>query len=649
MDFNRRLDYALFQLTPTRTRCDMVIFAGKENKKLASGLLDSFISHLKAARDQISKGGYLITLRPVGSTPSWFTKGTLQRFVRFVSTPEVLERFVTVEREIEQIENSIQSMKHHMLLWRQRLMSCNSLTNHVCHDYMEPNQLFQEFPENIFFIKAIAHLRLTCRVRLQRVLETRKKVLSKEQAMAYARALVAGYEPDNIDDLISFADAFGASRLRESCINFMDLCKRKNEDRLWMAELAAMQASPRPDLSYLGTSGIVLAGEENDPNQNSMMNFSRVKQNGSIDASEAESVDMNPDERAQVQMQWPSHVPQFRHNFQGPGFQQLPPYQGYLFPCMHAPPPFYPGNMNWPPHVDDSSLARGWELDDRRSNKSSFRSKKKSSSGKADETSKQDELSEPGDSNSEGEPGQQQIEEAIGSLNKQHKSTWRHHKHHDESKHRDTVSYDDDERETRVATANNPWDAFQNLLLQEKDLDSSDPARLLREESTNEELLMLQGNGSRISSRNGISDFTTESTMTKNQKGRDWFMNKKLDKSANQDEIIGIKMFDGENASSLAAERFVAEVNKNDVFVDDSLMIQGPPMGEDQLNSQLRIGVGMVPEIETTRYENGKAENLQKSTSVTFEPDDLYMMLGRDSADIVTPDRIMIILQTLNR
>lgn len=32
--------------------------------------------------------------------------------------------------------------------------------------------------------------------------------------MAYARALVAGYEPDNIDDLISFSDTFGASRLR---------------------------------------------------------------------------------------------------------------------------------------------------------------------------------------------------------------------------------------------------------------------------------------------------------------------------------------------------------------------------------------------------------------------------------------------------
>lgn len=45
----------------------------------------------------------------------------------------------------------------------------------------------------------------------------------------------------------------------------MHLCKEKNEDRLWMDEIAAMQALSRPDLPYLATSGIVLAGEENGP------------------------------------------------------------------------------------------------------------------------------------------------------------------------------------------------------------------------------------------------------------------------------------------------------------------------------------------------------------------------------------------------
>lgn len=61
------------------------------------------------------------------------------------------------------------------------------------------------------------------RICLQRVLESRKAMLCKEQAMAYARALVAGFEPDYIEDLLYFADAFGASRLRydKSYLNFL--------------------------------------------------------------------------------------------------------------------------------------------------------------------------------------------------------------------------------------------------------------------------------------------------------------------------------------------------------------------------------------------------------------------------------------------
>ena len=60
------------------------------------------------------------------------------------------------------------------------------------------------------------------RIRLQRLLETRKALLRKEQAMAYARALAAGFELDNVDDLISFADAFGASRLRYGFLEFIN-------------------------------------------------------------------------------------------------------------------------------------------------------------------------------------------------------------------------------------------------------------------------------------------------------------------------------------------------------------------------------------------------------------------------------------------
>ncbi|KAJ0045679.1 hypothetical protein Pint_04475 [Pistacia integerrima] len=304
--------------------------------------LEPFLSHLKSAKDQISKGGYSITLRPVGSDASWFTKATVQRFVRFVSSPEVLERFVSVEREIVQIENE--------------------LANAAVGD--------EDGNEGGNFQKTVASSKWkgefngaddavqeeNSKIRLQRALETRKAVLCKEQAMAYARALVAGYEPGCIEDLIYFSDAFGASRLRQACINFMDLCKKKNEDALWMDEIAAMQAFSQPELPYIATSGIILAGEDNDPTG---------KQIGSADGSVSDTNHDNnlpTDGKAQLPMSWPNHIPQYMHNFQGPMVHQVTPYQGYHFPGMQVPPPYYPGNMRWPPNAEDSNLAHDWEM-----------------------------------------------------------------------------------------------------------------------------------------------------------------------------------------------------------------------------------------------------------------------------------------------
>lgn len=51
------------------------------------------------------------------------------------------------------------------------------------------------------------------RVQLLKVLETRKTMLQKEQGMAFARAVAAGFDIDHLPPLISFAECFGASRL----------------------------------------------------------------------------------------------------------------------------------------------------------------------------------------------------------------------------------------------------------------------------------------------------------------------------------------------------------------------------------------------------------------------------------------------------
>lgn len=63
-------------------RCDLFVIANEKKEKIASGLLKPFLAHLKTAQDQIAKGGYsiLLELEP-GVDGTWFTKGTVERFV----------------------------------------------------------------------------------------------------------------------------------------------------------------------------------------------------------------------------------------------------------------------------------------------------------------------------------------------------------------------------------------------------------------------------------------------------------------------------------------------------------------------------------------------------------------------------------------
>ncbi|CAK7350651.1 unnamed protein product [Dovyalis caffra] len=375
MDSSTLLDYALFQLTPTRTRCDLVLFYGGKNEKLASGLFEPFISHLKFIKDQISKGGYSIKLCPPTNNAPWFTKGTFERFVRFVSTPAVLERFVSLEREILQIEeSSVQANElSNTNVARQLEEGSRPAANAITRKSSDSSKLKDELEKSDHAVPEE-----NSKIQFQRLLEARKTLLRKEQAMAYARGLVAGFEVDNIYDLISFADAFGASRLKEACNNFKELCKEKHGDGLWMEELAAMEACPPSELSFLGTSGIVLANEISALNQNVMLNLTNngvstgdFVPNGSSDASRSDSTadskkdgsmatsDQIPSTAAKVQapMQWPNQIPPYMYNFQGP-IPQFPPYQGYPFPTMQPIPPHYPRNMQWPSSMKDFSPAK---------------------------------------------------------------------------------------------------------------------------------------------------------------------------------------------------------------------------------------------------------------------------------------------------
>eukprot|EP00250_Pteridium_aquilinum_P011828 c20335_g1_i1 orf=635-4417(+) len=240
MRSNTQLDYAVFQLNPTRTRCELHIAAQGMTYKLASGLLKPFVAHLSAAEEQIAGGGYSIRLEPPDpGSATWFTKGTMERFVRFVSTPEVLERVSSVEMELIELEETIRVQANDA-----------SDDNKTAEDYLSKLAHVQastggmavtpanpEKPAKESLDCAETGTEDTTKQWLLGALDARRTMLQKEQAVAFARAIAAGFSVENMGDLMLFAESFGAIRLREACTNFMALCKKRQESGLWQEDL----------------------------------------------------------------------------------------------------------------------------------------------------------------------------------------------------------------------------------------------------------------------------------------------------------------------------------------------------------------------------------------------------------------------------
>lgn len=271
MKSSTQLISAVFHLTPTRTRCDLIINSnGGKSEKIASGLLNPFLAHLKTAQDQIAQGGYSIRLDPdPDSDAVWFTKSTVERFVRFVSTPEVLERVYTIESEMLQIEEAIAIQSNtDMVLTTVEDRQAKSVESiegsKPTPDTNDEKALVLYKPGGpLPEANGSTGREENSKVQLLRVLETRKTVLQKEQGMAFARAVAAGFDIDHMAPLISFAECFGASRLMDACSRFIDLWKRKHETGQWL-EIEAAEAMPSPsDFSSMNASGIMFSNVVN--------------------------------------------------------------------------------------------------------------------------------------------------------------------------------------------------------------------------------------------------------------------------------------------------------------------------------------------------------------------------------------------------
>ncbi|KAL0855262.1 hypothetical protein Bca101_060415 [Brassica carinata] len=197
------LDYAVFQLSPKRSRCELFVSTAGNTEKLASGLVKPFVAHLKVAEEQVCREAQSIKLQVESSenAGTWFTKGTLERFVRFVSTPEVLELVSALDVEMSQLEGARKIYGEG--IGDQRSGAKDGTETTPAADVTKKELL--------------------------RAIDLRLAAVRQDLATACNRASAAGFNPVTVPELSQFADRFGANRLNEACAKFIALCQRRPE------------------------------------------------------------------------------------------------------------------------------------------------------------------------------------------------------------------------------------------------------------------------------------------------------------------------------------------------------------------------------------------------------------------------------------
>ncbi|GAB2293229.1 hypothetical protein Dimus_027437 [Dionaea muscipula] len=191
------LDCAVFQLSPKRSRCELFVSCAGTTEKLASGLVNPFVTNLKVAEEQVARSVKSIKLEVEREKQAvtWFTKGTLERFVRFVSTPEILDMVHTYDAEMSQLEAA-------------------------CRIYSQGSGDRESGGDGTAMSDAT-------KKELLRAIDVRLVAVRQDLTTACTRASAAGFNPDTVAELQLFADQFGAEHLGEACSKFRSLCQRR--------------------------------------------------------------------------------------------------------------------------------------------------------------------------------------------------------------------------------------------------------------------------------------------------------------------------------------------------------------------------------------------------------------------------------------
>ncbi|KAJ3698061.1 hypothetical protein LUZ61_001766 [Rhynchospora tenuis] len=242
MDTDAPLDYAYFQLSPKRSRCELFVSGSGRTEKIASGFLKPFVTHLKVAEEQAAQPYIRLQVEKRGNGVAWFNKGTLERFVRFVSTPEVMELANTLDAEMSQLEGA-------------RKIYSQGSGDHLSSGAGQ-NETTSATSADI------------TKKELLKAIDVRMMAVKQDLMTACTRASSAGFTLDTVSDLLLFSDQFGANRLNEACTKFISLCQRR-PDLVVKHQQTQSQCKEFDDSNLRASSGSDMSIDEPEPTHHS--------------------------------------------------------------------------------------------------------------------------------------------------------------------------------------------------------------------------------------------------------------------------------------------------------------------------------------------------------------------------------------------
>ncbi|XP_058743763.1 uncharacterized protein LOC131616453 [Vicia villosa] len=223
------LDYAVLQLSPKRSRCELLVSSDGITEKLASGLVKPYLNHLKVAEEQaaLSVQSIRLDIDRQRSSETWFTKGTFERFVRYVGMPEVLEMVNTFDAEMSQLE------------------AARKIYSQGTGDQRMDSQGGEG-------TRVIAATDAT-RKELLRAIDVRLNAVRQDLTTAYATASASGFNPHTVSHLKHFAHHFRSNRLNEACTRYMFVYERRpdliNQHELPRGDERDLRSSVNSDMS----------------------------------------------------------------------------------------------------------------------------------------------------------------------------------------------------------------------------------------------------------------------------------------------------------------------------------------------------------------------------------------------------------------